>query len=156
MSENPPTRQKNYLTMILKNPPSDELFFRKFRIPPVFFHYLPDSNTNFRPARINSELISGRTVHRTARAWVIRISPSPPWELLLLSGWVRRKTSSTPGCDSHSGALWLEEAQNDEQTSRRDMFMQNYTKRKAPTSVTLHGHQTVIGIAKADEGSQQQ
>ena len=51
--------------MILKKIPSDELCVRKFRILPVFFfNYLLDSNSNLRPARIDSEFFL---------AWVVEL-----------------------------------------------------------------------------------
>ena len=46
---------------VSKKSPSDELFVRKFRNLHVFFSDLHDSNSNFRPAGINSELVSDRT-----------------------------------------------------------------------------------------------
>ena len=55
MSQTRKIRQTNQLILIRKKSPSDEFFVPKYTILSVFFNYLHDSNSIFRPAGINSE-----------------------------------------------------------------------------------------------------
>ena len=61
MSEKLQIRQTKYLIIIQKNPRRTNYLFEgseSYRV----FNYLPDSNSNFRPARSNSDLVLARTV----------------------------------------------------------------------------------------------
>ena len=79
-------RQTNDLIMILEKIPVGRIVRSKVQNLTHVCKCLPDSNSNFRPARINSELISGSMVLPLVRCWKY-LGMVASYLLLILPFW---------------------------------------------------------------------